>query len=82
MQVGTMRRRKDPNAWFQQALKVADDPAVSDWLKRSLIEAINRDPVDAAKDADVLHNILNLRAEAVQRGLARLESAKLGKATS
>lgn len=68
-----MRRRKDPNAWFQQALKVADDPAVSDWLKRSLIEAINRDPVAAAKDSDVLHSILNLRAQAAQRGVVRTE---------
>ena len=77
-----MRRRKDPNAWFQQALKVADDPAVSDWLKRSLIEAINRDPVAAAKDADILRSILSLRAEAVQQNAVRSEAGLSGKTGS
>ncbi len=74
-----MRRRKDPNAWFQQALKVADDPAVSDWLKKSLFEAINRDPVDAATDAEVLRSILSLRAEAVQHSIERPPSGRPAK---
>jgi hypothetical protein len=60
-----MRRRKDPNAWFQETIKVSKDPAASDWLKVALIQAINRDPIDAARDAELLSNILQLRAAAV-----------------
>jgi hypothetical protein len=63
-----MRKRKDPNAWFQQALKVTEDPATSGWLKNALVEAINRDPLDAGGDAEVLARILQLRTAAVQRG--------------
>lgn len=57
-----MRRRKDPNAWFQEAAKVSRDPAASDWLKAALAHAINRDPGDAAKDVGVLSRILEQRA--------------------
>ena len=28
-----MPKLKDPNLWFQNALKVAEDPAASGWLK-------------------------------------------------
>ena len=59
-----MPKLKDPNIWFQNALKVTEDPAASYWLKSVLIEAINRDPVDAAQDAEVLSGILKLRAAA------------------
>ena len=62
-----MPKLKDPNVWFQIARKVTEDPAASDWLKNALLEAINRDPVDAAGDAEVLCRILKLRAAAVQR---------------
>jgi hypothetical protein len=61
-----IRKRIDPNTWFQQALKVIDDPAASGWLKNALIAAINRDPVDAAGDAAVLSGILQQRAAAIQ----------------
>jgi hypothetical protein len=63
-----MPKLKDPNIWFQNALKVTEDPAASYWLKNALIEAINRDPVDAAQDAEVLSRILKLRAAAIERG--------------
>jgi hypothetical protein len=63
-----MRKRKDPNIWFREALQVAEDPAASGWLKNALVEAINRDPSDAAGDAEVLCRILQLRAAAVQQG--------------
>ena len=62
-----MRKRKDPNVWFREALKVAEDPASSGWLKNALVEAINRDPVDAAGDAEVLSRILQQRAAAIQQ---------------
>ena len=69
-----MPKLKDPNVWFQNARRVTDDPAASDWLKNALLEAINRDPVDAAGDAEVLCRILKLRAAAVQK--AELSGAK------
>jgi hypothetical protein len=61
-----MRKAKDPNMWFQEARRVADDPTASGWLKNALFEAINRDPVDAAGDAEMLTKILQQRAAAVQ----------------
>ncbi len=66
-----MPKLKDPNVWFQSARRVTEDPAASDWLKNALLEAINRDPVDAAGDAEVLCRILKLRAAAVQKGSER-----------
>jgi hypothetical protein len=66
-----MPKLKDPNVWFQNARRVTEDPAASDWLKNALLEAINRDPVDAAGDAEVLCRILKLRAAAVQRAPER-----------
>ncbi len=72
-----MPKVKDPNVWFRDALKITEDPASSDWLKNALVEAINRDPVDAAGDAEVLNRILKLRAAAVQRAKP---SAAIGKA--
>jgi hypothetical protein len=60
-----MRRRKDPSAWFQQVLTVSEDPAASDWLKAALVQSINRDPNDAARDAEILCRILQLRSAAV-----------------
>jgi len=66
-----MPRVKDPNIWFQNALKVTEDPAASDWLKNALLDAINRDPVDAAGDAEVLCRILKPRAAAVQKAPER-----------
>ena len=61
-----MPKLKNPIVWFQHALKVTEDPAASGWLKNALVEAINRDPVDAAGDAEVLYRILKLRSAAVQ----------------
>jgi hypothetical protein len=66
-----MPKLKDPNVWFQSARRVTEDPAASDWLKNALLNAINRDPVDAAGDAEVLCRILKLRAAAVQKGSER-----------
>jgi hypothetical protein len=66
-----MPKLKDPNVWFQNARRLTEDPAASDWLKNALLEAINRDPVDAAGDAEVLSRILKLRAAAVQKGSER-----------
>ena len=77
-----MPKLKDPNVWFQNALKVAEDPAASFWLKNALVEAINRDPVDAAQDAEVLCRILRLRATAVQKAELSGTTGKAPKTTA
>jgi hypothetical protein len=45
-------------------------------LKNALIEAINRDPVDAAEDAEVLSRILKRRAAAVVQKGSEFSGAK------
>lgn len=45
--------------------QVLADPAASDWIKRSLGSAIQRDPVDAADDAEVLAKILGRRCRQI-----------------
>ena len=70
-----MPKLKDPNAWFQQVMRVTQDSAASDWLRNALVAAVNRDPVDAARDAEVLYKILQQRAAAAQRGPVRTETA-------
>jgi hypothetical protein len=45
--------------------KMLDDPALSDWFKRSLLSSLDRDPVDAARDAYLLSSVLDQRAQAV-----------------
>lgn len=35
-----------------------DDPATSDWLRHALRTALDRDPVEAANDADLLRTLL------------------------
>jgi hypothetical protein len=75
-----MRKRKDPNMWFQEARKVADDVNASSWLKNALFEAINRDPINAADDAEALCRILQQRAEAVQRRTVSNDKSRQSKA--
>jgi hypothetical protein len=64
-----MPKSKDPNVWFQSALRVTEDPAASRWLNNAPLEAIERDPVDATRDAEVLHRILRLRSAVVQKAV-------------
>jgi hypothetical protein len=77
-----MPKFKDPNVWFQNALHVTEDPAASGWLKNALLEAINRDPVDAAGDAEVLYRILKLRSTAVQKTVLPSATTKSPKTTA
>ena len=51
---------------------ILEDPAVSDWLKVALTEAIERDPVDALNDALLLAQTLDDRL----RETLGLESAE------
>lgn len=77
-----MRKRKDPSSWFQEARRVTDDPAASGWLKNALFDAVNRDPLDAAGDAEVLCRILHQRAAAAQQGTVSNGSGKPSKVVS
>ena len=54
--------------------EIVDDPATSEWLRLALTDAMGRDPVDAANDADTLASVLTMRAELLLRngsGLSR-----------
>ncbi|ENZ77707.1 MULTISPECIES: hypothetical protein [Ralstonia] len=42
----------------QKIQQVLNDPGTSSWLKTALRAQIQRDPVDAANDADVLAEIM------------------------
>ena len=41
--------------------EISADQAISYWLRDSVLSAIERDPVDAVKDAEILLEILQLR---------------------
>jgi hypothetical protein len=54
--------------WFgriSQVEQVLKDPAASEWLKRALREALVRDPVDAANDAELLFSVMKKRCDSV-----------------
>lgn len=48
-----------------QLAALMDDPAVSYWLKGAVRALMERDPVDAANDADVLAKIMGERVTAL-----------------
>lgn len=56
----------------EQIQAVLRDPAASDWLRRALLQAVNRDPVDAANDAELLARLLSDRSTAVLTGKVKL----------
>ena len=47
--------------------EIVDDPATSEWLRLALTDAMSRDPVDAANDAETLSSVLGMRAEMLLR---------------
>jgi hypothetical protein len=63
-----MPRLKDRKAWLRQFVKVVNDPAASDWLKDTLMEAVDREPLEAEQDAEVVFKICQLRAAVVHAG--------------
>ncbi len=51
--------------------KILCEPGPSSWFKLALSTALNRDPVDAANDAELLAIVLAKRAESINAaGLA------------
>ena len=63
-----MPKLKDRKAWLRQLVKVVNDPAASDWLKDTLMEAVDREPLEAEQDAEVVLKICQLRAAVVHAG--------------
>jgi hypothetical protein len=49
--------------WEQGVDRVFADPAASRWLQAALREALRRDPVDAANDAEFLAQLLAARCD-------------------
>lgn len=45
--------------------EVLADPATSYWLKRALQSSLSRDPVDVARDSDVLARLLGRRCDEI-----------------
>jgi hypothetical protein len=45
--------------------QVLRDPAASFWLKDALLSALDRDPVDAVNDAEVLARLLERRCQEI-----------------
>lgn len=53
---------------------VLEDPASSSWLKVALRTALERDPVDAANEAEGLAELLGRRADAMlMRSIAEIQ---------
>ena len=56
------------------------DPGLSDWFKQALSLSLERDPVDAANDAELLAAVLDRRSRAiaadVQASLAIRDASK------
>lgn len=48
--------------------EILNDPSASNWLREALRQALARDPVDAANDAEILSAVLAARADQKARG--------------
>lgn len=53
------------------AQEILASPSSSSWLKDALQAALQRDPVDAANDAELLAAVLASRCAALQGGASR-----------
>jgi hypothetical protein len=53
----------------EEIKRLVSDPGVSFWLRDALLSALQRDPVDAANDAEVLFAVLDRRAIEVENFL-------------
>jgi hypothetical protein len=49
----------------EEIRQMLGNPGLSDWFKRALVSALDRDPVDAANDAGLLSIVLDHRAQAI-----------------
>jgi hypothetical protein len=51
--------------WQKKLDELMGDPCVSFWLKDALRSSLDRDPLDAYYDSDILQSILKARMEAL-----------------
>lgn len=59
-------------------MKILADPCTSHWLRKSLTTALERDPVDAFHDVQVLARVLSENAaETLERALAQVPRCQL-----
>jgi hypothetical protein len=74
MQLPAERREK---SWMSDSPTASDlpgidevlaDPAASFWLKTTLRSALCRDPVDAARDSEILARLLEERCDKILSG--------------
>ncbi|MCK5934080.1 hypothetical protein SAMN06297251_10887 [Fulvimarina manganoxydans] len=54
-----------PEALEARMALLCEDPACSDWLKDAIRSALERDPVDAANDAEILADLLAKRCNSL-----------------
>ena len=53
------------NRALPEIAAVLEDPAASFWLKAAIRSALDRDPVDAANDAELLSRLLARRCQEI-----------------
>ena len=59
--------------------QILNGPGTSHWLKNALTTALDRDPVDAVNDAELLAMVLGYRADKIQAAaVAMPESMRSG----
>ena len=51
---------------------ILENPSSSFWLKQALRSALDRDPLDAARDAEILAYLLTTRADKITSSTALL----------
>lgn len=57
-----------------EILQILKGPGTSNWMKVALSTALNRDPVDAVNDAELLALVLNKRLKTIiEREAAEIE---------
>jgi hypothetical protein len=76
-----MSRTKDRKGWLRKLVQVVNDPSTSDWLKDVLMEVVDREPLQATRDAEVVLKICQMRA-AVQLGSKLSEGTGKSSGTS
>jgi hypothetical protein len=54
--------------WERELRQVRNNPTTSFWLSHAIGELLDRDPVDAADDAEILHRMMEARARALLSG--------------
>lgn len=56
---------------------VLQHPGMSDWIKRALLDAVNRPPIEVLNDLEILNRILRSRAEVMLSGVCQTGEATL-----